>query len=610
LNSRTIHVFRQGPVRVEIGETGGLVESEAPPLDGNTKELGRRVGSFTGVGEQPLAATVVLSPNRPKVRARQVTTVSTDGTSWYAAVDCRVEVSGGVVDEIRLDVPEELIDRCEIDPPATLAPWETLAGTKGLLVRGPSAVTDTFRFTIRCPLGLKPGDRLSVAEIVVRGVDEVSRVVVLPRQWQGRPVAWDGHGLKKTKMPEGWATPPVPPESPAAYQIVSDRFEVVLTSPNHLSGDAEVHLADVNVVWRADGTCWGVACFDLAPAGRSSCPLFVPEGLQLVQLSVGGVPAMALPRDVDAGRLYRVSLGPKMLPQRIEVVFAGRPTEYLSGGRQRFDAPRLGDLPVRRTLWRVVGPPLYEPVGATGADLVSPLQHELIRMNSLAALVEPASRITGEGSEEMARWYRAWVPRLAGSLEQVRRYASRTAGTELAQTARAELPTIERMQNEIAGRLGVNDAAGERRVSLLACPAVPAETGAVAQYTAGQASSGTRCALDRRCSIARCATQGGPGSMTLSYRRIEAGWFCGRLPGALALGMLICLTVLGVRRGLLPGLLDRLPHRVVVIAGLAWWLLLWPSVLGVVIVLLSLTGWLRSRWRPRREDGSVIVPLG
>jgi hypothetical protein len=78
-------------------------------------------------------------------------------------------------------------------------------------------------------------------------------------------------------------------------------------------------------------------------------------------------------------------------------------------------------------------------------------------------------------------------------------------------------------------------------------------------------------------------------SLTLRYAPTEAnGWLVG-LAAAVAIGLLAAGAVALVRRGTLWQGFMRWPYAFGVALGLAWWLFLWPSALGLVIVLVVLT---------------------
>ena len=85
----------------------------------------------------------------------------------------------------------------------------------------------------------------------------------------------------------------------------------------------------------------------------------------------------------------------------------------------------------------------------------------------------------------------------------------------------------------------------------------------------------------------RCCVEGWANSLTLDCRPAERDWFSHRLVAAGVLVVLTGLAVVGLRRGRLTGVLRRWPHAAGAVLGLAWWLWLTPSVLGLGIALAS-----------------------
>ncbi|MBN2022416.1 MAG: hypothetical protein JW809_06435 [Pirellulales bacterium] len=72
-----------------------------------------------------------------------------------------------------------------------------------------------------------------------------------------------------------------------------------------------------------------------------------------------------------------------------------------------------------------------------------------------------------------------------------------------------------------------------------------------------------------------------------------APWLARRLPAALAATVLAALAYLAARRSLVSATLRRWPPLLGALAGVFWWLFLWPSALGGVIALASLAAWRR-----------------
>ena len=82
-----------------------------------------------------------------------------------------------------------------------------------------------------------------------------------------------------------------------------------------------------------------------------------------------------------------------------------------------------------------------------------------------------------------------------------------------------------------------------------------------------------------------------------------------RLAAAAAVALAMLLLVAILRNGMVVEFLRRWPFAAGVAAGLAWWLWLSPSVVGWLLILVSLAGAFRRPRQSVREPGSTIVPL-
>ena len=94
-------------------------------------------------------------------------------------------------------------------------------------------------------------------------------------------------------------------------------------------GEPQLHMADIGWAWQSDGTCHGVAVFDLEPASMSRCTLRLPPGCELVQLTIDGEPGAPVRTRQDQ---WDISLGGAGTPQRMEVLFQGMAPVPDAGG--------------------------------------------------------------------------------------------------------------------------------------------------------------------------------------------------------------------------------------------------------------------------------------
>ncbi len=466
--SSEFQLFRRPGVLVQLDQAEGLVAVEDPIAEPGSVESGgvesdgvpwgRLVGRFRAEGQRPVKALLTLRPNRPIVEAVQLIRLRGDGPSlweatpsatdrsgrsiadgvasrrlWTAEFECHIRVSGGVVDELRLDAPEPFdVERAKVSPPATL---KIDRQTRQLIVRPAEAIDADYRFKLSAPLALEPGQRPAVPAIELKQAGQLERIVCLPRQAQGRAVDWQTRNLQQIDLPDDLAAP-ADGDSFVTYQVIGEPWRAIVGPPEQVRRTAQVHLADVCLAWTADGACRGVATFDLQPGKSSHCPLWLPEGTTLVKVFVAGVPTEpeAIPvvggDSVGDASRWRLTLGPARLPQRIEVVFIGVLSESAGAADKRFEAPTLGNLPVGKTLWTVAGPSQFtagQPQQDAASDAV---QQDWIRLKNAAARIESASMVSTEDPQETTRWYLRWARRLAAARAALRHEPARSALTD------------------------------------------------------------------------------------------------------------------------------------------------------------------------------------
>ena len=213
--------------------------------------------------------------------------------------------------------------------------------------------------------------------------------------------------------------------------------------------------------------------------------------------------------------------------------------------------------------------------------------HELIRANSLATLIESASKANNKHLDETRRWYRTWDRRLSISCDALKRQLGEAGRSKTAAAAREALDTIQRKRPETARQLGMHDAS----------EVVSAEGSLADLSLADGPGQLWRQTLDCAGGISRYVVDEATGPITVAYRRVEVPWYQSRLPGALGLVLLLGIVYFGARHNILPALAWKWPQLIGVLVGLAWWLFLSPSLLGWAIVLASLLTAVRSGWQ-------------
>jgi hypothetical protein len=564
--SLRVEMFRRPAVLLQVEHSAGWAEVKDRPADPRMAGLGRAAQCFQTQQAAPGEMAVRVLPNRPQGRGEQITRLSWDEDGWKAAVDCRLEITAGVLDEIVIDAP-----------PAWNGPFQSSADVALKIVEGPAAGSagysgrrllleprlavsgangeapapgaaeparraGSFHFTVSGPLEFAPSDHVVIPEVLLGSIGPLRRVLILPKQAEGQPVAWETQGLRELAATEATA-------ETTAYEIVAEPWKARLQPAAGPKPPSRIRLADVRMAWQAGDRCRGLALLDVEIGESAELPLWLPAGARLLHLTTGGV--LVDPIRTRQGA-WLVPLAADPQPQRLEVLFdadadaaqspsplAGegaseaesppeaatmpappgpalqtlrRPIPLVWATRRVFHAPKLGDLPVERTVWTIAGPQSAGLGDPENADLVEP---------------EPAAE-------------------------------------EEAAAPRPKPPSLP------AGASGLRSAPG------------------------GEGESLWPQAMERGQAIARYA--GHADSLTLRYAPVETNGWLARLAAVALIGLLAVGAVVLVERGTLWHGFARWPHAFGVALGLGWWLFLRPSGLGLLIVFAVLA----AQFLPRR----------
>jgi hypothetical protein len=266
----------------------------------------------------------------------------------------------------------------------------------------------------------------------------------------------------------------------------------------------------------------------------------------------------------------------------VEVLFVGRSTARVAADRsQVFLAPTLVGLPVERTLWTV-----YSPVGLSaepslpGGAWMGDLRQEWLRLSTAAALLDRAAAATAETQrQEEEAWRLPWASRCVASQSKIARHLSAPGGKR--ELGAEQLGLLEAQQEAAEDRLkslGLRQrAAAESKRS-----ADAGDLWESACQPVGPASKWAVHGLMREAAFRRPNSPKGD-----LYRRIGVA--------AAMIGLCAAARLLA-SRGPLWEWLIQWPSFFCVLAGLAWWLWLSPSLFGWVLVAAGLLASVRSPW--------------
>ncbi|MGD9724246.1 MAG: hypothetical protein AB7O59_23990 [Pirellulales bacterium] len=551
-------VYRQNSVLATVSPGPGVV-----PFDPEVPQTRDSIGALVAAYQSPdPKADIGLSvtANLPTARAVMVTTLARDKENWTAEVRCRVEVAAGLVDSLAFEIPPQFTEPFRADPAAETKLIAIPGESRLLLVVDPrEPIAKTYELTLRGRVAPSAGDRLRVPDIMLKRVQQVDRYIVLPQRLELQQIAWETVGLARAKLPAGILVHEREADSPAAFHVEQDRFYAALKGVQRASASARVKLADIYLVPQPAGQCQGVATFDIEPAGATSCVLELPDGCRVLHAAVDNVPACL--RELGSNR-FRVSLGPPELPQRFEVTYASTFASHSDG--RKLPAPRLLDLEVDQTLWTVYSDDLPQPPAAKNKTVqrVSAMQQELQRLRTITEVAQLPAEIRGEHlPQEIVRWFRPWRLRYTATREALAGALAEAGPNAEQSTAAVEARSLDQQLAAVDARLGAPDDRLPGSLQLIQ----PAE---LLRASGGHGE------------VQRFASKG-----SLQYLEITDQRAATAPAGRFALALAICALAGVVIYQLGDRELPKLsPGVVLVVAGVAWWLLLSPSFLGLAVV--------------------------
>ncbi|MDR3108845.1 MAG: hypothetical protein LBU65_04040 [Planctomycetaceae bacterium] len=105
----------------------------------------------------------------------------------------------------------------------------------------------------------------------------------------------------------------------SVYAIAGRLYSAVVSPPGE---GARITFADLTIYIRKDGSLYGVSSYDLRSGGQRRAVLTLPAGFSLIEISSGSN-SFPIEHSEDNSERYAIELW-NNLPQRIDVVFAGR----------------------------------------------------------------------------------------------------------------------------------------------------------------------------------------------------------------------------------------------------------------------------------------------
>ena len=522
-------------------------------------------------------STLSLNRNQQEFEALTLTAVELGPNGWVARLSGPLTVHRGIVSRLSLHAPDSF------RAPYTLKPagigrivqvTDTPSGKEiGVKLAKPYAAGGEVDLQILGKLTLAPDQRVVVPSLYWKNASMQKQYVMLPTMVDGQTLAWRYSGIRRlAALPQRLfdAAPQGQPALP--FRIEKTSFEV---KEHAYRGDiinAQVRYLHIDGFLDASGQLNATAEIVLQPGRASSCAIQLPPNSEIRQLSIGGRPVR---RDRHDDNSWNLPVGPPFMPQRLVLSYRAKPE--LNGTRLRLASPQvlLGGqvLPIPRSWWKLRSTDdLLLDEAAVG---ISTTEFEIAEhrySQQLGIFQDAIPQALELPNHEAHAWAESWQPVLRQARQRWHSQGGSLTGArdilDLEETVRLHFET-----------LGIN----QEPADLVTAPTYPPQLASKTQASPLQKEH--FLVSDKLGQLELTVTQNSPAGV---WR-----WFA-----ALALISGSAAIMLRLRR--FPSwhysLCNR-PHTLALLGGLVWWLIFNPSVLGILVIALTLTSLALNQWR-------------
>ncbi len=526
-----------------------------------------------------------LEKNDQKFDTATVTSVQFGSDGWTAQLNSQLAVRQGIVNRLSLKVPDSFQRPFNLQPEQVGVIDEVRETPDGneliLLLSQPAAVGGQVEIQLSGSLSRPADQRLEIPSLAWNSADQRERYVLLPKSVGQQSLRWQTTGLRRQSLPSQLKAYAPTGETAHSFRLEKNQFVAKEHAFRGTLSKAVVRYAKVSGLLDVDGGFTATAELVLQPGRATSCAIQLPPNAQLFQLVVGDRPVR---RDRRADSSWKVPIGPPFMPQRIVVNYRFPPERV--GDRLRLVPPKIliGEqaLPTPQTWWRLrtaQAQQLSQPnVGRLASEIEfvnnSYQQPQIV-------LQEALSQALDLPREEGRAWAQTW--------QAITRQA------ELHHTPSEE--TQSTFAETFAKAFAIDDTSSANHHGPLNYPPrLPANP------------------QDLRERKERFFVSDSRGQLVLavsqSSQRNLWRWF--------AATALLCGTwAIGLRLRRYPNWhydLCEWPHSLALVGGIAWWWLLNPSAMGILVMVLTLTSMMHKKWlsfrrqSPQEPSSQLAVP--
>jgi hypothetical protein len=390
-----VRVYRRSDVQLRLEQTPGWIPDGEASLR-QEHSFGRLVAVLKRQSAQSAAPRIVWSANNPQVRASIFTRVDEADGDWLGEVQLRLNVAGGLVDELRLSVPESWSGPLSIEP-GMEQHFEASASEarRQLVLRPGAAVSGLVDITIRGPIHSTSG-ALQAPDVVLVGDHSIDRYVCVNRGNVGQAIDWDVTGLLPIARDQAPDAPLSWRDAPGdIFRVIGQRFDATAKTRSTSAPTPCVSLADMRVTTHLGGSATVEGRMTIEPHGAATATFRLPPSARLITTLLDDV---AVPCVNDGVRAWTVSAPTEAAAYRLAILYQTTITQASRDGAIVLAAPQMLGMPVRRALWSVEGAGIGlstdkdadEIALVTGqrAQTCTRPQVQLARFNSAAASLE------------------------------------------------------------------------------------------------------------------------------------------------------------------------------------------------------------------------------
>jgi hypothetical protein len=599
-NSR-VQLFRTGDVEIELTGLDGNSAATTSPLQTPPSDWrGMAAGAFVVDSALSPSLRIVVTANRVEADGNTHTLVSRDAEGWWATFNCHLKVQNGRMDSLKLLAPSTWRGPIEIKStvPASLEaqPRDERQTATSVRFAKPIEAGENLDLELKGRLATEAGSTLAVPPIVPEAGLRGPRFLSVPASLDSQPMFWSETGVRQAELPRD--LPPLKDGNTkwATYEVVSDTFQVVQRPAAFGRRMASVRLADTFVNVGPIGDHSVLTRMVVVSQGLPECTLELPKNQELLQVLTDGHPADVRP---SGSTRWRLALGPSHLPQFIEILSRST-AQQASALRLELSRPRLVSdgmpLPVEMSFWSFNHLANRDAATISGADRVTGAQQAASRLDRLVSISEAATSAAIEAPfPDGYNWYQPWAARLVDVRQEVSREDLVLDGSLALQVGATTEELIAQASERLDAWLETCDSA-----LTWADPAPPI-------FDEGPPAATPPMELTSGQWIHGVAEGGDPViyvELASSARPLQTRGVTLVLVVAAA-----AASVSLMRRPAAWDVVCRWPHAASFLLGIAYWAVLWPSWLGIVIAIASLFLGIRTSWpgRTLRSDGSTVL---